>query len=233
MIRFPDFERLGVSVAAISDRSDGDCRSSDAGAAGREAFCARLGVGAEDLILARQVHGVAVARAVDTDRGRGVIPGFKAFPETDAIVTDVPRLPLGVTVADCVPVWLFDPVTQSGGLVHAGRAGTFRNAVGAALTALTNAYGADPGNVHALIGPSAGPNAYEVSEEIAEDFAKAGYPVHGRLLDLWETNALQLESAGVARSQIGVSGICTMTDGRFHSHRAHANGMRNLALLVL
>lgn len=165
--------------------------------------------------------------------GEALFRVSRAFPETDVIVTDVPGLPLGVTVADCVPVWLFDPVTQSGGLVHAGRAGTFRNAVGAALESINDAYGADPGNVHALIGPSAGPNAYEVSEEIAKEFAKAGYPVQGRLLDLWEANAMQLERAGVPRSQIDVCGICTITDGRFHSHRAHANGMRNLALLVL
>lgn len=234
MMRFTDFERLGVSVAAMSDRSDGDCRRSDLpDGNGCAAFCISLGLHPDRLVRAAQVHGASIARAAAKDSGRGAVPGVEPFPETDAIITDVPGLPIGVTIADCVPLWIFDPVTRSGGIVHAGRIGTYNNIAGAAVAALQEAYGATPENVHALIGPSAGPNAYEVSEEIAQDFAAAGLAVRGRMVDLWESNALCLSQAGVPRSNISVSGICTITDGRFHSHRAHENGMRNLAILVL
>ena len=234
MIRFPELETLGLSIAAMSGRCDGDCRSHDAsGDPGREAFCASLGIRAADLVLARQVHGVAVARATHADRGRGVIVGTPAFPDTDAIVTNVRGLALGVTVADCVPVCLFDPITPSAGIVHAGRVGTFQNIAGRTVAELREAYGTNPAGLHAVIGPSAGPGAYEVSEEIAAEFAAAGLPTRGRFLDLWEANALQLQRTGVPRSQITICGICTIQDGRFHSHRAHANGMRNLAIIML
>ncbi len=234
MIHIPELERLGLAVAAMSDRSDGDCRNHDpAGDAGRQAFCESLGIRADDLVCARQVHGVTVARATSSDRGRGILPDTSAFPETDAIVTDVAGLPLGVTVADCVPVWLFDPVTRSAGIVHAGRVGTYRNIVRAAIDELRSAYGVKPEDVYAGIGPSAGPDSYEVSEEIAQEFAAAGLPTRGRRLDLWEANVQQLEQIGLLRKNIYVSGICTIRDGRFHSHRAHRNGMRNLAAIVL
>jgi len=234
MIRFPEFESLGLSIAAMSDRSDGDCRvHGAAGEPGREAFCKSLGIREEDLVLARQAHGVTVACATNTVRERGVAPDTPAFAEADGIVTNVPGLPLGVTVADCVPVWLFDPATGSVGIVHAGRVGTYRNIMSSAVRALGEAYEVRPGDLHALIGPSAGPASYEVSEEIAAEFAAAGLPVKGRLLDLWEANAQQLEYAGVPRAHIRISGICTIRDGRFHSHRAHGNGMRNIAVVIL
>jgi hypothetical protein len=234
MIRFAELERFGLAIAAMSDRSDGDCgRHHAEGESGREAICTALSIRTEDIVLARQVHGDVVARATNADRGRGTVPNVSAFPDTDAIVTNVPGLPLGVTIADCVPVWLFDPVTRSAGVVHAGRVGTFKNIAGAAVVALRDAYGANPKNLHAVVGPSAGPDAYEVSEDIAVEFAVAGHSVRGRFLDLWESNAQQLERAGIPRENISVAGICTITDGRFHSHRAHANGMRNLAIVML
>ena len=68
---------------------------------------------------------------------------------------------------------------------------------------------------------------------MAAEFADRWFPVRGRCLDLWEANARQLESRGVPRAQIAISGICTIGSGRFHSHRAHRNGARNLALLML
>jgi len=233
-MRFTDFERLGVSVAAMSDRSDGDCRRSEPGRdSSCAAFCIALGIPPNHLVRASQVHGTTVARATVDDRGRGVVPEMAPFPGTDAIITNVPGLPIGVTVADCVPLWLFDPVTRSAGIVHAGRVGTFDNVVGATVEALGIAYGVDAANLHVLVGPSAGPEAYEVSDEIADEFEMAGLPLQGRYLDLWQANAMRLAEVGVSAEHISISGICTITDGRFHSHRAHANGMRNLAVLVI
>lgn len=234
MIRFDELERLGAALAVMSDRSDGDCRAHDPlGDAGRIAFCKAIGIAPTDLVLARQVHGNSIAHAVEADRGRGSAPDMPAFDGTDAIITSVAGLPIGVTVADCVPVMLFEPSRRAAGIVHAGRSGTFSNICGRAVLTMKEVCGAEPAAMHAVVGPSAGPEAYEVSEAIAGEFGAAGLPVTGRRLNLWEANVVQLVQAGVPRSQIVVSGICTITDGRFHSHRAHAGGTRNLAILMI
>lgn len=217
MLRFRDFEGLGLGVAAMSDKSDGDCV--EAGA--RRTFCETLGIAHERLALLKQVHG---------DR---VIQAGSAILEGDGHVTADRTLAIGVLIADCVPVFLFDPVSRSVGVVHAGRAGTYSGIVGKAVATLEESLGVKASDLHALIGPSAGPCCYEVSEEIAQDFLERDLPAKGRHLDLWQANALQLEGSGVPSSQTEAVGICTICDGRFHSQRRNPDGQRNLAILVL
>lgn len=234
MMRFQEFEALGVRCAAISDKSDDDCVVNPADAvSARAPFLALCGISEEALVLARQVHGCRVASVGREDAGRGGLSPKTAIADTDGLITNVPGLALGIRVADCVPVFLYDSVCKAIGLVHAGRVGTFLNISAAAVAALERELGASPGRIHAIIGPSAGPEAYEVSPSIAEEFSQAGLPVKGRFLDLWQANVEQLVASGVPGAQISVSGECTITGGRFHSHRANPDGRRNLAILIL
>lgn len=221
-MRFKSLERLGVRVAAISEVTDGDCSSDES----RAAFCAGLGIDVGDLVTGRQVHGVAVAVAGDGDRGR-------RFDATDGVVTAVGGLPLAIFVADCVPVFLVDPVRRAVGLVHAGREGVRQGIVDAAVRAMVDHLGCDSENIHAVIGPSAGPCCYEVSAEMADQFRALCLPVEGRRLDLWESTALQLARAGVPRRQIEVSGFCTVCGSRFFSYRRDGGGRRNMAVMCL
>lgn len=225
MFHFEPLLCLGARVAAMSDVGDGDCRlDDDADAEPRRRFLQACGVEPSRLVVGRQTHSANVAVVTSADRH---------FPNTDGLITNREGVPLGVSVADCVPVFLFEPVARAAGVVHAGRIGTFANISGAAVNAMCDALECDPARIHAVIGPSAGPGAYEVSEEIAEEFRAAGLPVRGRLIDLWRANALQLERSGVPAAHIHITGICTITSGRFHSHRAHGNGARNLAVISL
>ena len=223
MLRFAALEDLGLAVAAISEKSDGDCAHADA----RRQVCQAAGASYERLTLLKQVHGDRVL-AVNTPHGSD-----PAWREGDGLVTDEGAAPVGVLVADCVPVYLFDPVKRAGGIVHAGRAGTYSRIAQNAVRVLERNYGVRAGDLHGLIGPSAGPCCYEVSVELARAFEERGLPVRQRHLDLWEANVLQLEGCGVPRSQIEAGGICTICDTRFHSHRRNPDGGRNLALLSL
>ncbi len=130
-------------------------------------------------------------------------------------------------------MYLFDPVKRAIGIVHAGRLGTFGAVAIKAVQVMRAYYRSDPADIHALIGPSAGPCCYQVSEQIAAEFTIEGLPVAGRNLDLWEANAGHLQSAGVPDGQIVRSGICTICDDRFHSYRRDAATARNLAVICL
>ena len=223
MIRFGEFESLGLSLAAVSDKSDGDSALA-LGADGIRSFCGACGIDPAGVVRLRQVHGARIVEA-------RISPGDPV--EADGLITRSPGCPIAVGVADCVPVFLFDPLARCAALVHAGREGTLRGIIPVAVTHLAEVYGTSPRNVHALVGPSAGPCCYEVSVEMAENFSDAGLPSRGRHLDLWAANSLQLVRAGVPEHQVQITGICTICDGRFHSYRADASPRRNMAVLMI
>ena len=169
-----------------------------------------------------QVHGVEVA-----------IAEFPRLPETphlqaDAILTDRPGLTLMMRFADCVPIMLHDPVRKVVGIVHAGWAGTVLGTVRYAVAAMENHFGSNPADIKAAIGPSIGPDHYEVGPEVVSRFQNAfGTSTSGLIcvrrgrtfLDLWAANHKLLEDSGV--HQIELAGLCTACHvGEWYSHRA-------------
>jgi YfiH family protein len=151
----------------------------------------------------RQVAGDRVVRVSE--------PGFAG--EADALVTSERDLVLVVAVADCVPVAL---IGGSGvGMVHSGWRGTLAGITGKAVRELGGAEG-----ISAYIGPGIRGCCYEVSEELAEQFAgRFGEEVvSGRCLSLPAAIGVDLERAGVG--EVHDLGLCSgcMPD-LFYSHR--------------
>lgn len=171
-----------------------------------------------------QVH------SADTVVVRGPVPNRRWLARADGIVTDLPGLPLIMRFADCTPVLLYDPVQHVIGLAHAGWRGTVSEAAVSTLQTMCSAFGTRPQDVQAAIGPSIGPERYQVGEEVVQAVRETFGKVDGLIrraddgsayLDLWAANQLSLERAGVA--QIEVAGICTATrTDEFYSHRAEA-----------
>lgn len=222
MIRFPELEAAGARLACFTGCDDGD----GAGESGRK-LASRILRDVElehaPVKFLRQVHGTRVVEVDSSDSGE----------EADGAITSTPGIPLIIRVADCVPIYLVDASRRCGALLHAGWRGTLAGIARDGVQMLGENYGSRPENVRAVIGPSAGPERYEISEELAARFVDAGLTVRGRLADLWESNAVHLRKAGVPDGNIHPSGICTLGDARFYSHRRNPNGGRNLAILVL
>ena len=188
---------------------------------------AALGAGLGDFVFGSQVHG-AVARVVTrADRGAGAAVADAGVGEADALVTGDPGTVLGVLVADCVPIVLYDPRAHVIACVHAGWRGTVAGVTSAALAAMA-ALGTRPGDVVAGIGPAIAPDRYQVGEEVAQAVRgclgeRASQVIRpdgtGRwLCDLWSANRLLLREAGVPGDQIHVAAIPTGAD--FFSNRA-------------
>ena len=237
MMRFSQLESLGVHAAAITMRADGDMAlkppaDTAAIASNRAIACRSLGVDAADLICAQQVHGRVVQVVTAANKGRGALDYPDAFAGTDGFVTTERGMPMAIGVADCVPLFLVAKDGAGGALLHAGREGTRLNIAQAGVEALCAAASVSPTDLTALIGPSAGPS-YEVGPDIASEWREAGLIADDSCLDLWRSNALQLEAAGVPTSQLHIVGECTMTSGRFFSYRAGDATARNMAVLVL
>jgi YfiH family protein len=144
--------------------------------------------------------------------------------------------------ADCVPIFLHDPSHRAIGIVHAGWLGTVRGAASAAVQAMQAQFGTDPANLVAGIGPSIGPDHYEVGNDVASQVRQAfgaDAPVlisiqNGRThFDLWAANRLLLERAGVRN--VETAGLCTVChNDDWFSHRAeHGRTGRFGAVIAL
>jgi YfiH family protein len=169
-----------------------------------------------------QVHGIDVAVA-EAPR-----PHNNPHPQADILLTDRRGVTLMMRFADCVPVLLHDPVRQVIGLAHAGWMGTVRGAVSAAVKAMDDRFGSSPLDIQVAIGPSIGPDHYQIGPDVAMQVRQVFGPQADKFLayrdgsiffDLWKANTWQLEQAGVR--QIELAGLCTAchTEDWF-SHRA-------------
>jgi hypothetical protein len=202
--------------------------------AGRATFLHAASITPDALTLGRQTHGTRVQPVVQSDRGRGRPPSFDAFPETDGMVTACPDVALGVVVADCVPVLLYDPCNHAVGLLHAGWRGTVGGIARVGVDAMRDEFGSRPEELMVGLGPSIGPCCYEVGLDVIDAWHQAGVSNASRAVfrdaesyhfDLWGANRLMLLDAGVERRNIEVAAICTRCEhNRFFSYRAARAG---------
>ncbi len=88
--------------------------------------------------------------------------------QADGIITSNPLLVPSVTVADCVPLFLYDTKTKATGIFHSGWKGT--GIIGEGIKALCETYGSEPKNICVAIGPHIGECCYYVDEERAKYF---------------------------------------------------------------
>lgn len=197
-----------------------------------------------------QVHGAAVARVDDFNDDPS--PASRVLADTDALITATPGIPLMICVADCVPVILVARRPRRAlAVIHSGWKGTIARISEVAVVALREAYGVDPADLQAYIGPYIGPDSFEVSPEVAARFAEvfpdlpqathepkeddtgAGGPTI--TLDLGAAVKQSLREAGLSADSIVIRGVDTATDrAHYFSYRAQ-NGVtgRQAALACL
>jgi len=178
-----------------------------------------------DVATAHQVHGDRVVAA----DGREILAATgPQEPGADAVLALDPGVAVGVRVADCVPILLYDEDSGAAAAVHSGWRGTRLSIAARGVRALQHAAGTEPKRILAAIGPSIGRCCYEVSQELAamfrpvfgpeaaDDPAKTGKP-H---LDLRYCVESALVQAGVPRERIEQVAGCTSCDiDAYFSHR--------------
>jgi len=178
----------------------------------RQDFCTVLGINSADLAELEQIHGSEVMEAVAGGRqGSG-----------DALITDIKGIALGIYVADCIPVFLCDPVKKCVAAIHAGWRGTAVEIVKRTVQTLKNRYGSDSQNLLAWIGPGITGDEYEVDLGVAGNFAERFYQKRGDkyLLDLKAVNLNQLIECGLSEENIEISTYSTFAGvDMFHSFR--------------
>lgn len=193
----------------------------------RRRWLAQWGHSEASLASSYQVHGTDVLVATEAIRTSGY----------DALVTNVPGLLVGVTVADCTPILVYDRRNRAVAAIHAGWRGTVGGIVTNTLHTMQQAYGTQPEDCLAYVGTCIDWTNFEVGPDVAAQFAdhqKQLDPITGKaLVDLKQANADQLRLFGLTDAQIDVSPYSTIThNGDYFSHRLE-RGLTGRMLAVI
>jgi YfiH family protein len=226
--------RGGVSLPPFATLNLGQSVGDDAAAVeeNRQRFFGAFGVDAGRVVRVWQAHGDGVLRVDGGLAGRAGFPHclMVAGAKFDALTTRLPGLALAVSTADCLPILIHDPVRQAAAAVHAGWRGTAKRIAARAIEAMREAYGTDPPDCRAALGPGIRGCCFEVDAAVAdpmsaalptwEAYARPNRPGHW-LLDLAAVNRAILAEAGVRPDRIDDLGLCTCCrNDLFFSHRA-------------
>lgn len=222
------FEKSGWPVSwrrLLSTKTDGPLPpSSELGVsplmANRKNFLVSHGIETNQIVSARLCHGTHIITVSESNGGQ-------VIENTDGLSTNRQNIFLAVTVADCVPIYLYDPIHHAVAVAHAGWKGMVAGMPTAMIQHLQQTYGTKPSEVLAGIGPCIQVCHFEVGLEVAKKFGawpaarimKSGH----EYIDLPAVATAMLTSAGVPRKNIISDGRCTMEDQNLYSFRRDKN----------
>jgi len=195
----------------------------------RRRFLAALPASPEAVAESFQVHGKEVLHARQPGKAHGY----------DALISQEMGLVVGVSVADCCPILIYDARQRAIAAVHAGWRGTAAQIVTQTMEQMQRTFGTQPLDCLAYVGTCISQANYEVDGQVASQFEKAykkpGAAAGKWMLDLKAANRGQLLAAGVPAEQIEVSPFCTWDDnGRYFSHRREQGAAgRFMAVIAL
>ena len=173
----------------------------------------RAATGQPRVVHAKQVHGTHVRFHQPGP------PGLHIAESCDGHATAAAGVLVGVSTADCVPVYVVDPEHRAVAVLHAGWRGAAGGVLERGLEVLGEQAGTDAARVHLHLGPAICGRCYEVGPEVFEALQQ---PAQARPMpiDLRAVLAQRAIEVGVPRGQITVSEHCTRCgDCGLFSHR--------------
>jgi YfiH family protein len=212
--------RQGPDVALVRRETDAACHE------------IAQSLGLDDVAFLEQVHGGDVLTCdVGGRAGRA-----------DGLVTTSRSLALLGKSADCPIVLIADRQRRAVGFAHASWRATVAGIVPALVRTMAE-FGCAPDDLVACICPSAGPECYEVGQEVrmaaveglgshAAAFFHPG-PNGRDHFDLWGANRDALARAGVPSPSIHTAGVCTLCHNDvFPSHRREGQAAGRFAAAI-
>lgn len=169
-------------------------------------YFSKLDISDTSIITPKLIHSNNIQTATINDGGSIIY-------EIDGLLTSEKGLFLTVTVADCLPVYLYDDVQKVVGLIHAGWRGLSKDIIINAVVKMEKAYNTNPASIMAGIGPAICKNHYEVKDDVMSAFQDYPQSVietgDKKFLDLQKIAYLQLIKAGLAEKNVEINSECT------------------------
>lgn len=204
------FQNLPL-LTAISTKKDGDMWLSDQKTnwQNRLAFFKKLNLPPEKTFFIYRAHGTKIAN-INKNKPANNRFAENIFYHYDGLVTTKPGIFMAITVADCLPIFLYEDSLPAIALIHAGWQGVVNN-VAASVVLEIKKLGGRPENLTAYIGPSIGSCHFQIGSQVLKLFpAKYRLQKEGKnFVDLKALQKDQLLSAGLISKNIEVSPDCT------------------------
>lgn len=208
--------------------------------ANRELALASANLGPWAPVCGRQVHGTGIRRVNEGDAGRGWLDWAEAFADTDGFMTDVPGLPLTVSVADCLPVLLADEQARAVAALHAGWRGVAAGIVPKAIGEFREHYKVNPDRIYAALGPCIGPDRFIIQDDALRQLqavdpgAIRELPDERIGFDLWHAVCTQLRQNGVNMDKVQALRECTASHPEdYYSYRRDQETGRMMAMIQI
>lgn len=192
-------------------------------------FLQELRISNSRLAYLEQVHRAKVLR-IDKRTDLSV-----PLHECDGAITDLSGIAIIVLTADCLPIFLYDPIKGVIGIAHAGWRSTYEGIAKDMLNAMKSNFKSDASEVLVGLGPAIRQCCYEVKSEFSMRFPNSVIKVaHKYYFDLIGENVEQLLDAGVASKNIFDCNICTSCNNeRFYSYRIESEKAGRMASVIM
>ena len=188
-----------------------------------------------NFILPKQVHG----SKIQVVKNENLLLNKKQF-EADAVITNQMNVWIGILVADCFPILMFEPSVNVIAVIHAGWRGVEQNIHLKALQCIIEFMNSSIKNIFIGIGPGIGSCCFEVGKEVSDKFEKRSitsaqfvHPISEQkaMVDLRGLIISDLVMAGVSLKNIENMNYCTscFTD-LFYSYRKEGKNTGRMLL---
>lgn len=220
LYEIPGWRELYGVTAGITGRGNGPGRGFDLGlwseapvgeVMGRWRLFKSIIPGFDGWVLGHQVHQTRV-QTHDSARGWVTVEGM------DGHLTGTDGILLLVTVADCIPVYLIDPVKRVAALLHSGWRGTAGSMLSVGVAAMVEGFGSSVLDIVMHCGIGICGSCYEVGSEVMD-----GCGIERNGAGPWHADLRQVlvdQAEGLGMINISTSQLCSC-HGRpeFYSHR--------------
>ena len=162
---------------------------------------------------------------------------LEKYNQTDGLITNKPGIALGSTNADCILIYIFDPIKRVIANIHSGWRGTFQKIGEKAVKKMINEYDCNPQDLIVCMCPSIRKCHFEVGEEVATE-CKDIFEYTGKMDDIMEKtsedkwhidtiliNRILFKNLGIKEENIIDSGLCSVCNSDIiHSYRVEKEG---------
>jgi YfiH family protein len=177
------------------------------------------------LYFPKQIHTAVISIVENSDHIQTPLHLF--HEQADAVITQEKNMVIGVVTADCLPIFLYDPINQAIGVIHAGWRGLAAKIITATISKMHSHFKTDQKKLQVYLGPSAGVCCYEVQDDFLSHFPSTTFnqkiiekrneryffnPKKSALIELMENQVLENH---INHSE----NVCTICDTAFCSVR--------------
>ena len=208
-----------------------------------------LGVEPNRISCGNQVHGLKAVEITEDLIGAGAFGEDTAIDDCDAVFTNLPHVPLFLFTADCVGVGIYDAKHHAIATAHSGWRGAIGRLPVLTIEAMKEAYGTEFKDCYIYLGPSIGPESFEVDIELGKRFELAwrdmtdrdasdvvnysGDKLDKAYINLWNFIGEDLVVNGVPPENITIGGTDSVREVDCYSYRREAGLTGRMALFAM